>query len=97
VLNRAGRWFAFAAAFRFNASSQGFHKIDDLGGRTLLWYLDLFAVLFLLEQLFHGNFVLVLEFLGIELTCLRLNDTVVALGFLGASAVATFRYVGDLC
>jgi hypothetical protein len=35
---------------------------------------SIFAVLLPLEQLFHGVFVLVIEFLGVELTRLRLND-----------------------
>src|SRR6195256_4820993 len=56
------------------ASLQRLHQIDYLSRRPLLRLFDLFATLFLLDQLFERVLVVILEFLRLEMAGLGFHD-----------------------
>src|SRR5438132_10878921 len=71
----ASRSFTFWRSFpSLYTTSQRLHQVDNLGWFAFAWRLDLLAVLFFLQQLFQRILVLVLEFLGIEISFLGVND-----------------------
>ena len=59
---------------RIDAGSKGVHQIDDARRRRPPSWLDLFASLFLLEQVNEGVFVSILEVRRIKVTRLGTND-----------------------
>src|SRR3979411_1685924 len=71
----APRVTASTATLRRGALPERVHQVDHRCPRALLRLLDLFATLFLLDQLFERVLVVILEFLRLEMSGLGLDDT----------------------
>jgi hypothetical protein len=69
---------------------QRLQNIDDVRWLALLRRLNPLAGLLFLKQLFDCMILLVLEFIGVELTCLRLND-------MGGAVQHIFVILGGEC
>src|SRR5215471_14795786 len=69
---RTRRWSLLF--FRIDAGAERIHQIDHTRWRTFPSGFDLFAGLFLLQEIDEGVFVAILELRRIEVTRLRLHD-----------------------
>src|SRR4051812_23375288 len=62
------------AFFFAHALPQRFHKIHNVRRLGLFWTFDLFALLFLVQQLLQGIFISIFKLFWVELAALGVHD-----------------------